>query len=757
MKVRSRCRKAPHTVDCSEVPHIRQQREYCVTDAAYCLKNHELVQKANYRRKGAWNVAKEEKAALRRAERRAELAEDAGKLAKVAAKAGARAAASEAQSAASALVSGTKATARIADKSVRAAWRLGKRSVKRTRYFYEQYSDILESYVGLPDENDKRWKDPPYATELLQKALEVWRDKEAARRRSSKETGKQLDLWQKAVAIPVRYVKELLVVADTGTGKSLVWANAARIWHEMDLRIVVLVNDQQQGQNQFKELLASPSWSDVEDLRRLVSVGERHKTKPIQILTYVQAGNMVQDFRTKRPLDKSELDGVAIIMDEVHELATPEHAKGWADSMRAVVEWLQKRRYGRLLGLTATPLVTIPAFLTLLEQFTPPKMHPVTVNDLALTQDDPTADEAACGLGGKQTVSKSLSEVFNGLRVFYYSADRDTADFAIFKPPEVLIVDVPVRSPDTFSVQRKGGWTPAALEHHIRLNKIVTAAAPVLWERLDVRRKTLVFMSTKGMATSMFGQLKSRNGGGKYSLMLLTDEAAPSEMSRTKARFGAAAPNTVLVTHLKFATGHTFDDTDAPSGLGARLLISVQMRTLKAVIQMEGRARRRRTHSKYDHKDRNIERVVLIPRAKMEDKKGAVKECKSSRTKAACTGDCEWVKGKGCVALATTAKKDVAPKEATAAEMRRTCEQVFADVVETERSMYESILRALYLVSYGRDAFWKMRPSFVEHGRGGAPEDPTRTQRVMALLKAGYKRADAMSRAGWRAAWYDAD
>ena len=74
-------------------------------------------------------------------------------------------------------------------------------------------------------------------------------------------------------------------------------------------------------------------------------------------------------------------------MDEVHELATPESAKGWAGSMRAVCAYLTRRKYAKLLGLTATPLVTPKTFVDLLDYFTPAGMTKrVTLEDVLLDE-----------------------------------------------------------------------------------------------------------------------------------------------------------------------------------------------------------------------------------------------------------------------------------------------------------------------------------------------------------------------------------
>ena len=205
------------------------------------------------------------------------------------------------------------------------------------------------------------------------------------------------------------------------------------------------------------------------------------------------------------------------------------------------------------------------------------------------------------------------------------------------------------------------------------------------------------------------------------------------------------------------------------------MIIAVQMHTLQEVIQMEGRARRRMSHAAYDRAQRDIERVTVIPRAVVTVKaeQGGAKKggrgkgghgC-SRKKKADCiAGDlakCMWINGK-CKSAATATPDTVAETKAAPdrVETRRTCYHVFAEAVEAERSKYESVMRALYLVSYGRDAFWNMRPSFVERGRADATEDATVRQRVIGHLKAGANRAAVVTMAAAKAgldAWrYDA-
>lgn len=638
-------------------------------------------------------------------------------------------------------------------RAAQAAWRFGVR-------WHDNFVARLDAAEQLlPSQAAWDALRPAERTAFLQGFLTKDFTLEARARRAAPAAASAgaLDKWQQAAAVPLLRVREMLIVADTGTGKSFAWAHAARLWYDQGIDVVVLVNDAGQAANQLGEFRKSPSWQDV-PVDEVVSTMNRSSRRRVRIVTYAQAGNAIRDGDTQRTLD-----GAAIIIDEVHNLATPEDNPRWADSVRAVGEYLAKRRYGRLLGLTATPLVDLPSLVTLLGYFTPEGMRPVGVDDFEVQALAPTGDEVACGAAGRTTIRASLERKLGGVQLFYYSADRDRVDFASFAPPEVLHVDVRVDGPDTFSVARPKGWTPAGLAHHTRLQRIVDASAPSIWERLQrgAPRKTLVFMSTKGMARALFERLHGANAqaGGAHRLLLLTDDASAEETNGVKREFGAAADNTVLVTHARFAVGHTFDDRHAPARRGARRVISVQFRTLKDVMQMEGRLRRRQAHAAYDD-DVPIERVVVIPRAVVAPKptRASSPGC-SSKRRADCAGTCEWRPGKGCVALPAHAADDVAPPGATPTEVRRTCEHVFHEAVLAERGVFEAIMRALYLVSYGRVAFWNLRPGFVEEEEGASAEPPTATQRVARLLQASGRRAldyaTKLGGAGWDAFWYE--
>lgn len=639
-----------------------------------------------------------------------------------------------------------EAAASMADPSARPYLEARDERERRRRvggHFAADYKRLLMADKALPKPSDPLWADAPRATAVLQETLArlfalpaAYRGRPAAP--PCGVAPPPLDAWQLAAAVPCLRRRELLVVADTGTGKSFAWATVARAMHEKGLRVVVLVKDQAAAHNQFDEMLKSPAWHDLActgALHAMASVGERRRPpRPVSFLTYVQAGNDARE-------GAEALDGAAVLMDEVHELATPEAAGAWAPSVRELAAHLARRRYGFLLGLTATPLVDFESFVALLAQFAPRGMDPPTLADLGLEDVPVAAEGAACGVRARRVApAAALAARLRGLAVVYYSADRDAVDFPVLRPPRVVEVELAAADKDLLSVARKDWNKPPRVEPGVdpkldsaaRLGKIVDAAAPAVFAQLDPRRKAAVFATTRGMAANLHAQLRARDAGRAYEFVLLTDDLPQREVAARKAAFGRAGGNAVLVSHLAFATGHTFDDPRDPQGRGIRLLVSVQLRTLKGAIQLAGRARRRRSHAGYPADERDVEQVVVIPRVRFAP--GAPKRrspgC-ASRKRADCAAPCAWRPGKGCAAA-----DEVAPAAAPPAEVRRTCEHVFHDHVARERANYEAVLGALFRVSYGRDAFWARRPAFVEEDAPTPAAPPSLARRVADAVRA---------------------
>ena len=181
-----------------------------------------------------------------------------------------------------------------------------------------------------------------------------------------------LQKWQASVEPLARSLTSLLVVADTGTGKSFALGKAACSWAvDMGAKVVIIVEDHSQRENQQKEmsLPSHPLYQATVIDKTLKVVGKPggpakrfavEEGPGIALLTYVEAGNC-----TIR--DAECFENAYIIMDEVHRLVRPESGP-WAESVTRLARYfglkggvdtrrpkdhVAKQRF--LMGLTATP------------------------------------------------------------------------------------------------------------------------------------------------------------------------------------------------------------------------------------------------------------------------------------------------------------------------------------------------------------------------------------------------------------------
>lgn len=558
---------------------------------------------------------------------------------------------------------------------------------------------------------------------------------------------KELDAWQKACAIPALAAnlpdsvrKQMLLVADTGTGKSFAWSLIARTFYDAGIQLVVVVKNQYQ---QFSEMAKSPAWHDMactdgsgrSELQRVTTIG-RSPLRPIMILSYVQAGNVIKNGGSKG--DLTTLDGTAVLMDEIHELANPESAGSWADSLRQIQPYFLKEKpaYHFLLGATATPLIDPESFVKLMGMFTPANMTKLKLADLelkdAMGTDTQASERVSCGVKAQSVASMEvLVRKMQGLPVFYYSADRDDDNFPSFRDLKVLTVTIKQNAKSADASVMRAGWNKPVkmpidtkLDHSSRLQQIVANAAEPVFDMLVAHpKKTAIFMTTKGMANSMLDQLKKKDMARKskepFEFFVITDDLPGRTISEVKAKFGAAGPRAVLVSHQVFGQEHTFDSERSPAHKGIRRLVSVQMKTLARTMQMEGRARRRMSHAAYPKDERDVERVVIIPqyeggpktKTSKPAKKDAGPNCNGLK-KAECvaTSGCEYSKRCKKAGTDAAAADDVVAESVPKVDIRRSCEAVFLDLVAQERVNYQRIMSALFEISYGRDAFWKRRP-----------------------------------------------
>ena len=457
-----RCPSPPHTVDCSLVDGaLRAQRERCVNDERDCRVPHKLVTTYDYSRQGVWRVREREErlaaagrkaARIARAGARGGARAAAGEAAAVAgvvgatgraaarlAKAGAAGGARAAAGAATVAIDASKAGASAAGAGAEVLARTGKESLdfgaRKAREalgnFARTYAKLMEVDDDLPDETDKRWKDPRAKTDLLQTYLALKFDvprqslvpdvefcgrvlkasssarcdpspaaaagKHRAVCAQAPATTLQLERYQQALIAPLARVDELLIVSGTGTGKSQMYMQALAvlpyvrellaapdpaafdIGGERYPRCYIICPDKQKAYAQFAdELCKAPGWQSVRDrMHKFVSLADQPRNQLINFVAYTTAGNICKKAGAtadgKGMPRRSELDNAIIVMDEVHVRVTlqdvhPTQVRGGL----GLAQWLRLRRYRKFLALPASPPVRDCGRLTtLLNYFMP--------------------------------------------------------------------------------------------------------------------------------------------------------------------------------------------------------------------------------------------------------------------------------------------------------------------------------------------------------------------------------------------------
>jgi len=518
----------------------------------------------------------------------------------------------------------------------------------------EIYNNFMK--ITLPNKYDPVWQDTKLARVALQKYLfEKYKmDKPPvylpsmcaqpnmtqfpANRWRSEKTSiacemATLEPFQKAAVEPILVLDSLLVVADTGTGKSFAMAEIEmRLYTEYDMAnndtvcIVVIVQDKKQALNQFNEMQNSPAFHKMvcvnkKPLQEIVAMYDPTSKKSIRIVSYIQAGNLVK----KGKIDENTI----IIMDECHTLASPEEAGAHQESIRTFAAWLDKRKYKKLVGFTATPFVNIEAFAKLMTIFSGIN-EGIKASELEALIDhtEPSKDEITCGIKESRIAimtPQNQIKLINQLnvRVLYYSADRDVHKFPKFHENDITKIEVYLeKKPDNVSVARKwtknGTWTDRTLFHKSRQDRIVAAMVDPLLKQLKIGVKALVFTPTKSSAQLLYTLLKKKNENQYNFELLIVDatkstSAITSHIKNTIDRYGdIISPNTpaqVLITDFSFATGYTFSN----KGQGPRQLHTLQVKNGKSKTQMIGRTVRRCSHASYPVHDRTVEAFTYIP------------------------------------------------------------------------------------------------------------------------------------------------
>ena len=518
---------------------------------------------------------------------------------------------------------------------------------ERIKTFKEEYTRLSNEEAqrqALPPPDDELWNDSELTRIFFQKYLDesfkIGTDKSYNPCEMSGSITYQP--WQIAASIPIERVKQFLIVASTGTGKSLVWTKIAFSMVNQKLNVIVLNKDQSAAGGQLQELKKSPDWANI-NIDKIISIGVSPlvSEKKVIFCTYAQAGNAYLK-------DPECFKNSCIVIDEIHELANPKDFLAWGKSVEVVVDCLNKRKYAKLIGLTATPLVNISSWLNLMNMFRNEQDPPFTSDFISIEKNEESLEQKNCSLTQGSTIK--LQGPLRGVQMCMYSSERDEIAFAKYDSIEYVYFNV--SDPGAL---RKQKWTKNSLQHWIRLKHISAKMLPHLIK--NINSKALVFLSTKFMAKEIYNGLKNSPDFEK-KLILLTDDDTINKQNKKKAEFAHADNETTLVTHMVFAQSHTFE-SKPPQKRGAREIHSVMLPTNKEMLQLRGRAWRFCSHYNYPVEDRTINQFIYIP---MSEDNGM------------------------------------------------TCEEAMINAAEQEKQIFDTLTHAMYDINYLRDAAWERRP-----------------------------------------------
>jgi len=519
--------------------------------------------------------------------------------------------------------------------------------------------------VDLPPRSDPVWADPYGSSRLLQRYIAATVRGVDADEAGATAPGAALDRWQVATLLPLMRRRELLVLAPTGTGKSFLCANYIQAFLARHLagqtgdgvappvqRIILAVRDETQLRDQFNKISTAQVY--LRGLGRLsaagvgqgqgrpashISVGVQPGAKPVAIMTFVQLGHF---FKNARGADRSEL---LVIVDEVHELCEPNGVASIVH-LNKVLDRRVKLPYDErflLVGMTATPPTGVPAQLArLLSWFTPRNYTDQFRADKLLQPTRAGATPAGADAGGAQSALAlpapsraarvgcdlppgtrpprplSLGR-FLGLSLFVYSVDRNRSRYAAWSSPDPVVLLVPTERTLTITGRRgRGAWTRKDIDGHSRGMGARFAQAAVGLLAADVK-KTLVMLDGNAACEKFVATLRARPEMDQFTLLRLApgDGAAGAAVEAAKTAFDRATAQSVVpvANRETYGVGHSFWATDESlqAGRGARRVLYTPSWDVSKVVQAEGRAKRRGTHSGYtDRAMRTIDRVVLV-------------------------------------------------------------------------------------------------------------------------------------------------
>lgn len=588
--------------------------------------------------------------------------------------------------------------------------------------------------VTMPPLEDEVWRDPVKKMELLQAhlferyAYAAAVHEDGPRICRELKSSKKLQAFQMAASEPLKYVDNMLVISSTGSGKSALWTSVARSIHDrmvrghVCLKITIIVKSNTLRQEQYAELVKSPAWADISPgsaslaegydptgeekvkfhhWKKYVAHNDDRSTRAIRFLTFHQAGNCIRKASPERPA----LDNNAILVDEIHTLADPVSG---ASAVSDLFNWLEERKYYKLVGLTATPFVTMSKFVDLLRLFQPEGAKPLTESQMSelfpamsAIQQNPTMEERDMLEGAESCditmdglripidgADIKLYERLRGYNIYMYSTDRDCDVYPIVHADteRCFFVRAPDGKDDKMQTVRWDNkpWTKNSLRHPYRSRAIAVQLAKDLGKHLltggALGKKGLVMLTMPSQVDPFVQTLLQQHPDvdNKYDIMPLWNSTNAQRAAGTLAEFNSSPVGKDDLPRLLIADARTWGT--GINMLGVRQCHRLPAGTLKEDVQIRGRIRRFCGHDQYqDVQEWRVEMYLWIPESER-----------------ATPGDASG----------------------------RSCEQVMVRVIRQAQKFEESLYRALFMASFGRMAFWERRPIFIDEPKVPGREIP---------------------------------
>lgn len=522
---------------------------------------------------------------------------------------------------------------------------------------------------------------------------------------------RELMPYQLAMIAPILRVKQLLIVAGTGTGKSQMYLSAVASLDGIRMaihdqksadakRCYVICPDDIKAYDQFsKEMCKNPDWESVRGrMHEYVSVGttagEKKKRlgKVVNFIKYTTAGIIASKSGANATgtgnIGKCEFDDQIVVMDEVHTLVTLQDiAPNQIQGILALAQWLRVRHYHKYIALTATLPTDLRKLTSVLNYFMPEneqleveekveKLRPgTTIQGLVVqkTELDRFAnwislDDVRCRVKPRRSLDPTFASRIEGINLCMYSSDRDGACFPVFdfKEPKVVSFSVPGLEPTPSKSPKL--YEDRLPTFHKRFKKIATAWAPVLcsgvegvFSGLNKSRKTLIFMSQHDAVTTELHRLIEKRNPDLKPLLLVKSlkdtRAGQKQIDAILDGFNCSERGGCLVANTLFATGITF--------WGVVELHQIVPASAELDFQLAGRVRRFCSHGALPPNEWKVKHYVWSPSSK---------------------GTAE-----------------------------RPCEQILADYVASEKAVLSSLLGVLWDVSYTKKCFYRNPPDVVKN------------------------------------------